>query len=498
MVTSVGKGADLSAELPPSPTAQAERAMLSRISRFLGQTHWMFLIIAGVFLGVFVAMVPPGFGLDEQTHFYRAYQISEGTLFPSLDPVAGAYNYAVPRSLYDLQQQGWADGNSVDRGAPSFKRHDMPVPSRYAELEGAALDPADRVDADITQTLANIPVVYAAPAAAMAAARALGGDVGTIEYAAKIANALVYLTLGFAAIWYARRLKFRWLLMVTALLPAAIFQSSVITADTFTNAACLLFVSVAVTLLLERVRVGAASLALLAASSAAVALSKPTYALLVGLVLFIGSAVFPSRRWGRWYKAAVLIGCLLLLVWSVYLGQKGSIAVFRQVAGADQVNAINQLVGVLTHPWEGVAVLGRTVEVFGTSWVQGVVGLFGYNTVAVPEPFSLLAVLLVAAAGFYSESLRRIAGWGLLLAGVLVALALIGVLYLTFSQVGDPVANGVQGRYFIPCVVVVTLGTASILPIRVVMRPGTAGVLFTALPAITLLASAVVYYLYLY
>jgi uncharacterized membrane protein len=509
MATSVSEGADRAADQsPPDPAPLAQpapqaqpgrRSPISRVGWLLGQAHWMFLIIAGASLGVFITMVPPGFGLDEQTHFYRAYQISEGTLFPSLDPEAGVYNYAVPRSLYDLQQQGWSDGNSIDRNAPSYQRHDAGLRSRYAELEGAALDPGDRVDADITQTLPNIPVVYAAPALAMAAARAVGGDVGVIEYAAKVANALTYLAFGFVALWYARRLRFRWLVLVTALLPAAIFQASVITADTFTNGACLLFVSVAVTLLLERKRVGTGSLALLAAAAAAMALSKPTYALLVVLVAFIPADVFPSRRFGRWYKIAVLGGSLLLLAGNAYLGQKGSVAVFKQFpAGADQVNPVDQLVLVLTHPWQGLAVLGRTVEVFGASWVQGVVGLFGYDTVAVPPPFSVLAVLVVVAAGFYSEPLRRRAGWAVLLAGCLVALALVGVFYLTFSQVGAPVSNGIQGRYFIPCVVVVTVGIASILPIKVVMRPATASVFFTVIPACTLMASAIMYFLFLY
>ncbi|MET0864203.1 MAG: DUF2142 domain-containing protein [Nakamurella sp.] len=496
MATSVSEGAEHVTDPPPEP---GSRSPQSRVRSLVSQAHWMFLIIGGVFLAGFIALIPPGFGLDEQTHFYRAYQISEGTLFPSLDPVAGTFNYAVPRSLYDLQQQGWSDGNSIDRNAPSYQRHDMGLRSRYAELLGASVNPGDRVDADITQTLANIPVVYTAPAAAMALTRALGGDVGLIEYAAKVANGLVYLAFGFIAVWYARRLRFRWLVLVTALLPAAIFQASVISADTFTNGACLMFVSIAITLLLERTRIGAGSLALLAVAAGAIALSKPTYALLVILVLFLPAEVFPSRRWGRWYKAALLTGSLLLLAWNVYLGQKGSIGVFKQVPGAaGQVNAADQLIFVLTHPIEGLIVLAHTVEVFGTSWVQGVVGLFGYNTVPVPPPFSVLTVLVVVAAGFYSESLRRLAGWAVLLVGCLVALALIGIFYLTFSAVAAPYANGIQGRYFIPCVVAVTVGVASVLPMRLIMRQGTANAFFTALPAVTLAASLVMYFLFLY
>ena len=469
------------------------------VLHFFGRAHGLFLLIGTVFVGIFLVLVPPGWGLDEQTHFYRAYQISEGTLFPSTDPTTGTYLYSVPRSIYDLLQQGWADGNSIDRAAPSYRRHDMPEPSRYPELEGAALNSGDRVSADITQTIPNVPVVYAASSIGLALARALNTDVGTMVMFAKIANALTYLALAFTAVWFARRLRFRWLVMVTALLPAAIFQSAVITADTFTNGVCLLFMAVLVTLILERRPATAPVLALLAAAAVGVALSKPTYALLILAISVLPAATFRSRNWGRWYKAIVLFVSLLLLALTVYLGSRGSIAVVAQRGDvASAVNARDQAILVLTHPFEGLAVVARTIEVYGQSWVQGVVGLFGYNTVAVPAPFTVLLVLAVVAAGFYSERLRRTAGWVILGVGCLVGLALIGVFYLTFTPVGDPVAAGVQGRYFIACVLAVTIGLAGILPVRVAMRAGTAEVLFAATSAASLIAAVTMYYLNLY
>ena len=498
MATSVDDPPD-DTTVGPSGGPNRLRVLGATVLRFLGRAHGLFLLVGGVFLTIFVAMVPPGWGLDEQTHFYRAYQLSEGTLIPSRDPATGTFLYAVPRSVYDLLQKGWADANEVDRGSPSYHRQDMPNPSRYPELEAAPLNPDDRVSADLTQTMANVPVVYAASAAAMALARAFGADVGTLVLAAKIANALVYLGLAFLAIWFARRLRFRWLLLVTALLPAAIFQASVITADTFTNGVCLLFLSVAGTLILERRPVGGRVLALLAASAAAVALSKPTYALLVGIVAVIPAAVFPSRRWGRWFKAAVLLGALVLLAGTLFLGQKGAVGVYAQRGDvASAISAPDQLVFVVTHPVESVLVLGRTIEVYGQTWLQGVVGLFGYNTVPVPTPFVVLLVLALVAAGFYSERLRPVAGWVVLLAGCLVGLALVGVFYLTFTPVGDAAVDGIQGRYFIPCVVAVTIGAAGILPVRVAMRAGTARIGFTAVSTLSLAAAALMYHLYLY
>jgi len=70
--------------------------------------------------------------------------------------------------------------------------------------------------------------------------------------------------------------------------------------------------------------------------------------------------------------------------------------------------------------------------------------------------------------------------------------------YLTFTPVGDAAVDGVQGRYFIPCVVAVTIGAAGILPVRVAMRAGTARIGFTAVSTLSLAAAALMYHLYLY
>ncbi len=471
----------------------------ARILTVLARAHVLFMLIGAVAVGAFLTTVPPGWGLDEQTHVYRTYQISTGTLFPAFDASEGAYLMPVPRPLYDLEQQGWGESNTIDRAKPTFQRGDLRDPDAYRRLGAARLQTDDPGSVDITQTVANVPVVYAAGAAGMALARVFGADVGTMLLAARIANAVMYLGLAFTAVWFARRLRLRWLIFVVALLPAAIFQASVITADTVTNGACLLFSSVVLTLLIERTRASGRALALLGAAAAAVALSKPTYALLIVLVAALPVTVFTSRAAGRRYKAAVLVGALVLSAGTVYLGTLGARAVQNQRPGIGSlVDPVAQLRFVLTHPLADVGVLGRTVEVFGQSWVQGTVGLFGYNTVPVPAPLVFLVVLTVALAAGYAERLRRTVGAAVLLAGCAVAAAVVSTFYLTFNPVGAPYIEGVQGRYFVPVVVVMAMGVAALLPVRVAVRTSAAPILFATSSSVALAGSLVAWYLTLH
>ena len=157
------------------------------------------------------------------------------------------------------------------------------------------------------------------------------------------------------------------------------------------------------------------------------------------------------------------------------------------------------VMGLVGSAHSGIrVVVGTTVVNYSESWVQGVVGLFGYNTIPVPAPFVFLTVVALSLAAFHAERLRRLPAWVVFFAGCLVSLAIIMTFYLTYTEIGAETASGIQGRYFIPCVVAVALGAASLVPARLVMRQVTARLLFTSLSAVTLLVAASTYAIALY
>ena len=142
--------------------------------------------------------------------------------------------------------------------------------------------------------------------------------------------------------------------------------------------------------------------------------------------------------------------------------------------------------------------LWHTIEVFGLSWTESLTGNFGYNTVHQVEPFVTLCIVAVVLAAFLAERIRPLVGVTLLVTSVVAGFAVIGALYLTFNPVGDQVASGVQGRYFIPLLVPFVLGLASLVPARLALRDRHAAVLFPTLMTVALLASGVLWLSFLY
>jgi hypothetical protein len=462
--------------------------------------HTLFAIIGGLTLATFLATVPAGFGLDEQSHVARSYQLSQGGLVPEVLPGGDTYGGDIPTPIYDLEMVGFFSANSVDRGAPYFSRADFA--DDVDEYRRASAVPVEAggpmTTADFTNAGASSFFAYAAPAVGMKIGLVLGLDAGGIILASKIVNALLYLVCGFFAVRLLAAYRVRWLFFVVALIPQALFQASYVTADTYSNAIVLLFLALTVRLALDEKTVRLPKMIALGVLSMAIVTAKPTYFLLVACLFIIPAARYASTRIAWLYRVIVSSAVIVGVAGSLLITRDIAAAIKSQVAYASEVDSAGQVMHLLQNPLDIVGVLMRTIDDVGATWVEGSLGLFGYNTVSLPQPFLGLLVVALAFAAFYAMPLRVPQGVILAVTGVATAVAAIFALYLTFTQVGAPSSIGVQGRYFLPAFIPILLGAASLVPARVSMSDRAASVLFPAGTVLTSTAATVTWALYLY
>ncbi|GAA4175557.1 DUF2142 domain-containing protein [Gryllotalpicola koreensis] len=462
--------------------------------------HWMFAIIAAVGCALFIVITPAGYGLDEQSHVYRAEQISEGIWWAQLVDLAEGWGGDVPKTLYDYEQSGWLQSNSVDRSKEFYERSDAfdATARRHFGARPYDVDGA-RVTTDFVNSAVYSPVPYLPAAAGFVIARVVHADVAGALTIARVLNALVYLVIVFAALLLVRDLVSRWLILVIALLPEVVFQSSVITADTFSDAGGLLFTAVVLRLMSHPIRGLRTSTAVLGLAALALAVMKPSYAPLLLLILAI-----PARNLGGtlsgWITKAAAIVVPLVVTAGVYLITAGPSAdlVYQRADLAAQIVPAEQLRHVLTDPIGFAGVIIRTITIFGDSWRVGIVGLFGYDTIEVPEPLKIIAMALLLISGLRAAKLRPRTALLWLVAALGVFLAVIGALYLTFMPVGAIYASGVQGRYFLPMLAVAILGLSSLLPVYVAVPRRWEPLVFAVPAAFVLVCSVAVYAIALY
>jgi hypothetical protein len=405
--------------------------------------------VCGVALSI---VISPLGGFDEPEHFVRAWQVSDGGIFPRKGVDSNGVTdllAKVPGSLPDEMQAIMRDGlfNPHNRW-DVYRRLGDPAPhgsSRFEGYEGAPYS----------------PVAYLPSAVAIRVGRAFGLSTVALIELARLAQVIAYAAIIGLAVY---RIRYRRLVLaVLALTPVALLQMGTISADPLTTALTLLVVAEASYLLtLSPAEIGIARICEAGAALVALALVKPPY-FLVGALLLL--PILRHRgRVAAGLTAAMATAAGLAIGWNQwandrYVPQNGtspkpgsSFYAFHDVAARDQFGFVR------SHPFSFLGAIGRTLARYpgsllhdtfaqSPSWrppgalVVGVVALIAYAIVVSREPLPggramRLLGLGVAAALFVSLMFLAYVGW---------------------NAVTAPRIDAVQGRYLLPVVAVLAL-----------------------------------------
>ena len=404
---------------------------------------WLVAAVLVLLFGLLIAVLTPPFtGADERDHFTRAFQISRGSVLTTKhDGVYGAY---LPVRFAQEAQ------------ALSISSYVNPDHVAFLHLLGAPAPSGPTEFVSLANAASYGPGAYAAYVPALVVGRLLGLSTLALLYLARFAGVLAYASLLALAV---RRLPVhRWILVAGGLVPAALNQASTVSADGLTMA--LTFVVVAEALHLSVVPTEKVRQSLVEVGLAVVllALAKPPYILLAGLLLI------PAwRQRGRIALALGGIlgaGALLAIGWGSYQGAH-SLSQDRPHlfldTGVDKyafrrIEIHHQTMLVLTRPWVFLAALGRSLDHAGLSTLQQ---LFG-RLASYQEPWWI--VLLALATFLVSIVVNEkgsVQGLDLtsricLFAGVVVVSVSIYVIaYTNWNAYHAPLIEEVPTRYFL-------------------------------------------------
>ena len=377
-----------------------------------------FLVIGAVVGVLFMAVTPPFGGADEPAHWYRAYQVSEGSIRADRqgDRVGGFLPTSLRLSPHD---RPW-------RGAP--------VPLRAEE----------RAFVDFRNTALYAPVPYLPHAIAIAAGRVAGLPPVALFYLARVAGLAAALALAFLAIRITPLGKRTFLLL--ALTPMAVRQMSLMTVDSVTNGASLLFVALCLRRALASGRSpGTGATGVLALSSLVLSLSKIAYVPLSLLSLLPAAegdgdrrALAGRARCGRARRCG---------------GRRLAVADRRPLRGAAYRPRRRPGPADGVHPCGSHPVRPRLV---GRPHAQrGDVPVAGAGIRGNAVPGHRLAASGGPDRGGAPRRARRRGprspGRGLIVAVAAATYALVTTTnYLAWNPVGAATVSFVQGRYYIP------------------------------------------------
>ena len=412
----------------------------------------VFLILC-LFWGLLYLFVSPPFtAADECCHFWKIYLISEGKwsakkLTSPLangivrDRVLSMSGEYVPLGMYKAGYKNirtrWRDfektnfsqtkeilSYSLEKDKQIFNTFPVPVYTIFSYLPSVVLMKI--------MTLANI-------------------NPGVMMYVLRLVSLITYTALIYAAI---KIMPFKkWLFASLALLPAAVYQASMINTDGITIGAGFLFIALTLYYAFGKNTgcIDRNQLVIYLDIGLWFLVCKFAYAPVLLIYFLIPKEKFESKklRYKAFSWAAVILFLIVLLLFSINsrITAHTDDVYMRQVAFAF----------LIEKPVIFFKALLYTVIVKGRDFFTGVIGSFGWGEVKLPVSCALLyylSLILFALFNFKEDVQEKMLGLKdkILFLFILVSyfFLLFVILYLNFQISQNGTIGGFWGRYFIP------------------------------------------------
>lgn len=435
--------------MPESHPSNWLRQPWKTASAFATTPLGTFLIIATLSILAFNLLIPVGTGPDESRHIFRVAGLCSGQILPihfgffdGIPLWGGKIPLPFARAL----------AVSAQPIAPDWAYNHF-----YAQVPFGS--EVTKQWLEFSNTVVYSPVPYLPAILGYSVAALFGMNVlGTIVLM-RICAGLFYITTIGLVIRLLPSPGLKWLTAVIALFPAGLFEASIVTADTVTNTVLIVFSACLAAAVFGTKPAKRPLLVTLLISAMMLGTVKPTYAVFVVLILFVREI----RIWLRLTAVAVTVA--IAGAWyAVSNVATSGMGLMRQ--GDDRFHVVSslQLSGILHDPINYLRVLFHTTVLYGNEWLVQSVGQMGYFS---RGGLAASVVTFLAAGGALILAARRLRprtdrgySWIAIIGLVLIfgtAILVVTTIYLTFTPVGRPYIEGVQGRYFYPLILLTTV-----------------------------------------
>ncbi|HNR68920.1 MAG TPA: DUF2142 domain-containing protein [bacterium] len=395
----------------------------------------LFLFFGIIFGMVWSIITPPFQAPDEDRHFCRAYQLSEGRFFPvDFDNTQGD---SLPISAIETIEQVNPGMRYDSWGA----RQELTRVWHYLSLP---LEPEKKAFHAFPTHVIYPPLAYLPQIIGIFIGKSCGASPLLLMYFSRWCNLIFWLIMIHAAL----RLMpaGRWILLIVALMPMSLFLGASLNQDAVINS--LVFLALAFVLNRARTpgRLAHQDLLVIALLLMALACSKPGYAIFSLIFLLLPVDKMPSRRF--YIPTALFLftsGYGLALFWNRLI--RANLNWFEPFASYP-----DQLQLVLHNPLQFLKAVAFSLWNYKGFYLRSHIGQLGWLDTVLPRHviltylFMLVGVAVLERGATVSGRQKGI--MALIIAGLTLQTLL--ALYLVCSPVGSLQVVGMQGRYLIP------------------------------------------------
>lgn len=394
----------------------------------------LFLTLAIPVTILFLMTLPIFNVFDDKGHTTKAIDVSYGNLITDKDKEKKGIVY-VPRSFANLESE---------------------TIKTYLDLNGILgeetdYDNLEKIDSFYTYTVINSPVVYGVQAAGLAIGRGLNLSIFLSMYLARLFNVALFLVSGYYIVKF---LPFGKLFAIVYLLNPMMIQSAAsMGADNFTNCISLLLISYILKLRFSDDKLSLKNIIILSVFMVLTSMAKFIYFPLIFLIIILRKKI---KEISKRQKSILIIGFILAILTALFwyvIGSSFSDFFAKQITGAN-INTNEQMALLIKAPWNYLIALFNSWREYSYVYIFGFLGgsLGAYNISNFYIFFILYILLFIYSIHMekLNVDLKKSEKIVIIVLALILFNCVFGVEYLTWSAVGSNLIDGVQGRYFLP------------------------------------------------
>lgn len=399
-----------------------------------------FLLLSIPFGLAFVFLQPPNFKPDEPHHLFRTIDIANGQLMPLKDDNHLSKIF-VPRVAIELNGLYINNLSKVDE---------------YLDLK------ADYSDTCLVSSTAASysPVSYIFSTSGILIGKMLSLSWIWTFVLARLFNFIVYLIVGFYAI---KIMPFCKLLVFTLLLnPMVLHQATAISGDVLLNSISIIYLAYLLHLKYKKISITSTNIILLFLMLVTIILIKIAYLPLVLLLYLLKKNIykyFLKNKKGIY----VFIISTLIFVLAIVIHEKNNYYINEEIFINPLVDSTFQISNIIKNPLNYIVVLFNTFMEYSEFYMTSFAGKYlAWVDIANNSIVSFLYLCLLFFSPFISQAkvnikLDKIDKIIMMIAFAATVAFMFTGIYIIWNSVGNSVINGIQGRYFIPIIMLLII-----------------------------------------
>ena len=413
---------------------------------------------------VTVFVVPPLRGPDEIAHFLRIYSYTRGELVPTTE-AGGRKGILVNRALYN-QLRFFKD-------AGEWFARDREEGIRYGAIM-ALYREASTNDLEVDQptmfmpfagTEGYNPLAYIPYIVAGVITRPLGLNFPNMLLLMRLFGLITFTAVAAYAIAVTPVLN--WAFVLIALLPVAIYNRSVLSADGAALCSALVITALCLNAMLK----SAAPAWQRSLWMTLCALSKQPQIVFVLLELMVSPVKELRQRWDR--VAIIVLPCLILSpMWVVAVS--ADVAAWRlqleEHHPPEHFDPVWKLLYMWDHPAHFPLAVWRALSGWGDRLWHEFIGILGWQDILLHPWIYIVLTILLILVPLQEWQLDRATRLRVIVISGLTVVAYIVLLYLIFFLTYTPLdidhVRGVQGRYFVIALPVAAIFLTAIVNLK--------------------------------